>query len=166
MKTAHLLPCLMLAAASLCFAVDGVEAAENPRTEVSLSVALHDAKQLAAQNPALRVLRVEGNSMLPFFGSGAVLVVKPMSASSLRTGMVVVYTNRFNETVAHRVVARTEAGSEVRGYNNDRADSTVVTDANLIGVVYVTFHSNSQEDAPMLATLNGSTQVALAAPAR
>ena len=80
--------------------------------------------------------------------------------------MVVVYTNRFNETVAHRVVARTAAGLEVQGYNNDRADSTVVTDANLLGVVYVTFHSNSQVDAPMLASVNGGTQVALAAPAR
>ena len=166
MKTAHLLNRLMLAAASLFFAVGGAVAAEKPSTGVSLSVALHDAKQLAAQNPALRVLRVEGNSMLPFFGSGAVLVVKPMPASGLRTGMVVVYTNRFNETVAHRVVARTEAGLEVRGYNNDRADSTAVTDANLIGVVYVTFHSNSQVDAPMLAAVNGGTQVALAAPAR
>ena len=165
MKTAHLIIRLILAVAGLCFAA-GAMAAENPRTGVSLSVALHDANQLAAQNPALRVLRVEGDSMLPFFGSGAVLVVKPMPASSLHVGMVVVYTNRFNETVAHRVVARTAAGLEVRGYNNERADSTVVTDANLIGVVYVTLHSNSRVDAPMLAAVNGGPQVALAASAR
>ena len=165
MKTARLISRLMIAAASVCFAA-GAVAAENPRTGVSLSVALNDANHLAAQNPALRVVRFEGDSMLPFFGSGAVLVVKSMSAASLRTGMVVVYTNRFNETVAHRVVARTAAGLEVQGYNNDRADSTVVTDANLLGVVYVTFHSNSQVDAPMLASVNGGTQVALAAPAR
>lgn len=104
--------------------------------------------------------------MLPFFGNGSVLVVKKMSAEKLRAGMVVVYTNRFNETVAHRLVALGAAGWEAKGYNNVESDSTAVSAANLIGVVYATFHSDNRSDASMLAAVSSGTSVALAAPAR
>ncbi len=104
--------------------------------------------------------------MLPFFGNGSVLVVKKMSAGKLRAGMVVVYTNRFNETVAHRLVSFGAAGWEAKGYNNAKADSTPVSEANLIGVVYATFHSDDLGAASMLAAVSSGTSVALAAPAR
>jgi signal peptidase I len=165
MTTAHLFRRLLLALASFA-CVASVTAAENPRSGVSLAVALQDAKQIAATRADLRVLRVEGNSMLPFFGSGAVLVVKQMPAAKLRVGMVVVYTNRFNETVAHRVISSTEGGWQVQGYNNTSADSTLVNDANLVGVVYATFHSNARADGSLVAAISGGTTVALAAPAR
>jgi hypothetical protein len=79
----------------------------------------------------------------------------------------VVYTNRFGETVAHRLVARVDGGWQVKGWNNDRADTTVVNATNLLGVVYATFHSSGSTSAPALyATTLNSVQVALAAPAR
>jgi signal peptidase I len=143
-----------------------VMAASNPISGVTMTVALKDAYSLAANHADLKVLRVEGNSMLPFFGSGAVLVVKKLSTDKLRAGMVVVYTNRFNETIAHRLLANTAAGWTVAGYNNSTADSTPVNAANLIGVVYATFHSSGVTDAAMLASVSGSTPVALAASAR
>jgi signal peptidase I len=141
-------------------------AAVNPVTGVSMTVALKDAHALAANRSDLKVLRVEGSSMLPFFGSGAVLVVKSLPAEKLRAGMLVVYTNRFNETVAHRLVANTSAGWTAAGYNNTETDSTPVTGANLLGVVYATFHSNGAGDPVMLASMNTTTPVALAASAR
>jgi signal peptidase I len=166
MKTARSLTRLLLVLAGLALGGEAL-AASNPVSGVPLMTALNDAHALAAHRADLKVLRVEGNSMLPFFGPGAVLVVKTLPAEKLRAGMVVVYTNRFNETVAHRLVASTEAGWTAGGYNNSETDSTPVTEKNLVGVVYATFHSDARlVDAMMLAAVSVATPVALAAPAR
>ena len=137
-------------------------AAENPRTQVPLDTALADANALAARKSGLAVVHVQGDSMLPYFGDGAVLVIKPAAASQLRPGMVVVYTNAFNETVAHRIVSADAGGCTVQGYNNTRADTTRVTAANLQGVVYATFHSAADRPATAIAGL----PLVLAATAR
>lgn len=155
LRTTVLLVGLALSAAA------GV-AADNPRTNVPLDTALADARLLATRKPGLTVVRVAGDSMLPYFGDGAVLVVKRAAAAQLQPGMIVLYTNALNETVAHRIVTADAAGCTVQGYNNDRADSTRVTAENLQGVVYATFHSAA--DRPVL-DLSG-VQLALAAPAR
>jgi len=160
MKTASFLRHLLLATASVAFATV-LGATENPRSSETLSVALNDAHALIAHRADFTVVRVEGDSMLPFFGNGAVLVVKQMPAEKLKVGMVVVYTNRFNETVAHRLVSLTDAGWQIQGYNNAKADSTLVNDANLIGVVYATFHSDGIMNAGALAA-NVSTGASLA----
>jgi signal peptidase I len=165
MKTARTLSRLLLALAGLVLA--GEASAANPVSGVSLVTALKDAHSLAANRKDLKVVRVEGTSMLPYFGSGAVLVVKTLPAEKLRSGMVVVYTNRFNETIAHRLVSPTATGWTAAGYNNRDADSTPVTGENLIGVVYATFHSDAVPADPLIAaSVASGTLVALAAPAR
>ena len=166
MKKAHLLPSLLLAFSSLVFTGE-VGAFNNPVSGVSLSTALRDAHALAANRPDLTVLRVEGDSMLPYFGPGAVLVVKQLPAEKLRAGMVAVYTNRFNETVAHGLIEETAAGWTAGGHNNPTTDTTPVTARNLVGVVYATFHSNASPSTPeLLSALTTGTPVALAAAAR
>ena len=165
MKVTPLLRHLLLAAASVVFA-SAVGATENPRSGETLATALNDAHALVAHRANFEVVRVEGNSMLPFFGNGAVLIVKTMPAEKLQVGMVVVYTNRFNETIAHRLVSHTEAGWQIQGYNNSKSDSTLVTDANLIGVVYGTLHSDGVANTAMLADVSAHASLALAAPAR
>lgn len=142
------------------------EEAAVPTTGVSLDIALADARAVAARYSNMRVMRVAGESMLPFFGDGSVVVVKRIDVAKLRTGMVVVYTNRFGETVAHRLVETTEGGWIARGYNNSEADSTVINEANMLGVVYATFHSNGRTAEPLLASVVSAVPVALAAPAR
>jgi signal peptidase I len=140
---------------------------ERPISPISLETALADARALAAQHANMSVMRIQGVSMLPYFGEGSVLVVKKINAARLREGMVVVYTNRFGETVAHRLMARVDGGWQVKGWNNDRADTTIVNHSNLLGVVYATFHSSGPASVPALyATTLNSVQVALAAPAR
>lgn len=167
MKTALSLIRILLALAGLAFGGEMMAAGNNPVSGVSLATALKDAQALAANRSDLKVLRIEGNSMLPFFGPGAVVIVKTLAAEKLRTGMVVVYTNRFNETVAHRLVNATDKGWTAAGYNNREVDSTPVTAGNLVGVVYATFHSNAlPADPMMLAGIVSNTPVALAAPAR
>ncbi len=167
MKTATLFTARILLALATITLVGDVAAKNNPVTGVSLASAIKDANDLSAGRADLKVLRVEGNSMLPFFGPGAVLVVKTIPAEKLRAGMVVVYTNRFNETVAHRLMSVNAAGWTAAGYNNKDADSTPVTSGNLVGVVYATFHSNALPVDPVLvAAVEASTPVAMAAPAR
>jgi signal peptidase I len=158
-----------LAAIAIVLAGSGLVRGEGevPVSPISLETALADARALASQHANMTVMRIEGVSMLPYFGEGSVLVVKKINAARLREGMVVVYTNRFGETVAHRLVARVDGGWQVKGWNNDRADTTVVNPGNLLGVVYATFHSSGTDSAPALyATTLNSVQVALAAPAR
>lgn len=127
---------------------------------VALPVAVADANVLAAKKGD-RVVRVEGTSMLPYFGDGAVLVVRKGAVENLREGMVVLYRNRFNELVAHRIEGRSGDGWTVRGANNAAADSTVVTSDNLLGTVYATFYSDA---APVAGAVKAD--VALAASAR
>lgn len=166
MKTALTLLRLLPVLLGLAMSAEAMAAA-NPVTGVPVTVALNDAHALAANRADLKVLRVEGSSMLPYFGEGAVLVVKTLAPEKLRVGMVVVYTNRFNETVAHRLVGTSNAGWTARGYNNAESDSTPVTAENLIGVVYATFHSDARTPEPVLmANLAAAAPVVLAAPAR
>ena len=165
MKTARLLTTL-IALSTLIFSGEAF-AGSNPVSGVSMMTALRDAHAIAANRSDLKVLRVEGNSMLPFFGPGAVLIVKNIPAEKLRAGMVVVYTNRYNETVAHGLVNETSEGWTARGYNNNEADSTPVNGANLMGVVYATFHSDALPADPMMVSaLASATPVAMAAAAR
>lgn len=127
---------------------------------VSMPVAVADATALASKKGD-RVVRVEGSSMLPYFGDGAVLVVRKGAVEDLREGMVVLYRNRFNELVAHRIEGRSGDGWLVRGANNASADSTLVTAGNLLGTVYATFYTDAVASAGSAAT-----EVALAASAR
>ncbi|MGA3007555.1 MAG: S24/S26 family peptidase [Opitutaceae bacterium] len=153
---------IAMAGANLMRAAD-----EVPVSPISLETALADAQVLASQHANMTVMRIQGVSMLPYFGEDSVLVVKKINPARLHEGMVVVYRNRFGDTVAHRLVARLNGGWEVKGWNNDQADTTVVNGSNLMGVVYATFHSSGPSSAPALfaAKMNG-VQVAWAAPAR
>jgi signal peptidase I len=158
----------LLAAVLFCAAVVANAAiAERPLTGESFDTTLADAHRIAAKRADLSVLKVEGRSMLPFFGEGSVLLVKKIAASDLREGMVVAYRNRFGEMVAHRLIEAKSDGWVAQGYNNTKADSTLVNADNLLGVVYVTLHSNGlTENAGAIASLASNTTTVLAAPAK
>jgi signal peptidase I len=145
-------------------------ASSTPVCAVDLGTTLRDAHRVAAKIGA-SVVRVEGSSMLPYFGNGSVLVVRASSLDSLSAGAVVVYRNHLGETVAHRLETRMGSGWMVRGANNRASDTTLVTAENFVGSVYVTFHSDARGGADLatggeLAALVESTPVALAASAR
>jgi len=158
---------LIVVTTSLAFA----RGADLPANGVDGGVAavMRDAHLLATRHDGAEVLKVSGQSMIPFFGDGAVLVMKPISSTELRPGMVVVYKNHFGEAIAHRVLSAVEGGWRVHGYNNDREDSTRVDQSNLRGVVYAIFHPRRSRDLVTDATtvnLVSSTASVLAAPAR
>ncbi len=140
---------------------------ERPLSSVSFTDTLSDAHTVAARHGDMQVLRIAGTSMLPFFGEGSVVIVKKIATTQLRAGMVVVYQNRFGETVAHRLIEATTQGWTAQGYNNSQADSTVVNAENMVGVVYATLHSNGRMNGlPDVAGMMAKTPVALAAPAK
>ena len=141
--------------------------ATAPASPVAIRDALTDAQALARTHAGARVMKIAGISMLPYFGEGALVVVTPIDEAKLRAGMLVVYRNRFGETIAHRLVARQDSGWQIKGYNNDQPDSTLVTGANLLGVVYATFYTSSPRvPAGQLAATMAPVETALAAPAR
>ncbi|HUG13044.1 MAG TPA: S24/S26 family peptidase [Opitutaceae bacterium] len=140
----------------------------HPRSNVGFDVAVLDAMVVAMQKPGRSVVRMDGDSMLPFFGADSIAVVQQIPAARLRLGMIAVYTNFLGEKVAHRVIAKAQDGWTVQGYNNPRADSTVVNETNLLGVVYATF---STAGAPKSAASAGfamlpTMDVVLGAPAK
>lgn len=145
-----------------CLVAGAASRPAAPVLPVGLSEALADARALASLNEGATVLQVAGASMHPYFGDGALLVVRPVAAGQLRKGMVVVYRNRFGELVAHRLVARRGEGWVAQGYNNAATDSTLVEAANLRGVVYATIHTAGGAGNPVA----GMPERVLAAPAR
>ena len=160
---------LLLLALTLTVGPMRGHAAEAEADFPGQSSALEDALTLADRHEGAAVFRVSGTSMLPFFGEGALLVMKPIPPARLRPGMVVVYRNRLGETVAHRLINESREGWVVRGYNNDRADSTRVDEKNLRGVVYAILHPRSLEpdqDSDRAREALAAVPIALAAPAR
>jgi signal peptidase I len=158
----------LLASAVLCalLAATPVCAAKSRAAGMTVDAALSDALTLAAQRPGLSVVRVSGESMLPYFGDDTVVVVKKIDAARVRVGMIAVYINRFGEKVAHRVIGAVEGGWQVKGYNNDRPDSTVVNAGNLLGIVYATFSSVGRAPVAIAAANLPAVETVFAAPAR
>jgi hypothetical protein len=139
-----------------------------PRSNVGFATAVLDAMMVALQKPGRSVVRMDGDSMLPFFGSDSIAVIQEIPASRLRLGMIAVYTNFLGEKVAHRVIAKAQDGWTVQGYNNRTADTTIVNEGNLLGVVYATFSTSgspASDNASAFAMLP-AMDVVLGAPAK
>lgn len=171
MKNALLLPLITkaLRAVAVLVALTGAAraamtagaAAATPVASVVMDVAVRDASRVASRLGG-EVVRVSGDSMLPYFGNGSVLVVRKEGFAGLRAGAVAVYRNNFGDVVAHRLESATAGGWTVRGSNNREADSTVVTEANFLGTVYVVFHS----DASAVAAASAKVPVVYAMAAK
>ena len=93
---------------------------------------------VAAKTPGAFVLRGRGNSMLPLYRSGTLLVVKPVAFENLSRGMSVVFQHE-GRTITHVLVARTGNGWRTTGLNNRRQDYIPVDARNIRGVVIAAF---------------------------
>ena len=148
------------------FATATAGAKENVVVGMTYDAAVSDAMAVVDHRPEMSVVRVAGHSMEPYFGDDAVVVVKKIDASRLRIGMIAVYVNRFGEKVAHRVIAPVAGGWQVKGYNNDRPDSTVVDGGNLLGIVYATFTPAGRAPVAVAASSLPTIETVCAAPAK
>lgn len=102
------------------------------------SQARQRASKLAASIPGAFVVRGRGNSMLPLYRSGTLLVIKPMAYEDLSRGMSVVF-RKNNRSVTHVLVAKTKDGWRTAGLNNRRHDFVSVNSSNIRGVVVAAF---------------------------
>ena len=107
-----------------------------PTANVQKIQAWKDAEMLAARDPGRTALVGGGTSMNPVYGDNTMLVAVPIDFKDLQAGMYVVYINRDNRRVAHRLVAKESKGWRAQGLNNSEEDDDLVTPENLIGVIY------------------------------
>jgi len=107
-----------------------------PTANVQKIQAWKDAEMLAARDPGRTALVGGGTSMNPVYGDNTMLVAVPIDFKDLQAGMYVVYINRNNRRVAHRLVAKESKGWRAQGLNNPEEDNDLVTPENLIGVIY------------------------------
>jgi len=102
-------------------------------------VAPRDAWRLAEayvrEHPGSDVLVGRGDSMLPLYCDGTVLVVQPVPVSELRCSMTAVFIGDHGRPVAHVLTEKTPRGWQAIGLGNHERDLTVVGYDNLIGVV-------------------------------
>jgi len=112
-----------------------------PATDVGRTQAWKDAEAVVAMGKGRLSAIGAGESMLPVYGEGTVLVLSRIDFASLRAGMQVAYVNDAGHQVVHVLVNLDAAsgGWRVRGLNNEYDDRVRVTPSNLIGVVYASF---------------------------
>ncbi|QYM80069.1 S24/S26 family peptidase [Horticoccus luteus] len=84
----------------------------------------------------------QGESMLPLYPAGTVLVIERVAWSQLRAGMTVIYEREgglAGEMVGHVLTTQEARGWVAQGLNNDDPDDMRVTPGNYVGTVVAAF---------------------------
>ena len=119
--------------------IAGNYVAGSPSAELRpLGEARQQADRVVATTPGSFIVRGTGNSMLPLYSSGTLLVVKPVAFEKLTRGMSVVF-RKDNRNIAHVLVAKTKDGWHTTGLNNRRNDYISVNADNIRGVVVAAY---------------------------
>lgn len=82
----------------------------------------------------LQVLAVNSGSMVPAFGAGSAVLVKPVDPAEINPGDIITYA-LGDSLITHRVVAREGEGFVTRGDANDSPDPGVVDPGDVVGKV-------------------------------
>lgn len=143
---------LLLAVAALQAAeadstwIRGVFTGKSPRPILLPEAdAWQHAADLAGRTPGAFVLAGMGDSMLPLYRPGTVLVLQKTSFERLERGQTAVYRNSSDHTVAHVLVTRARDGWRITGLNTKQHDMEPVRPENFVGVVIAAFEP---ADAP------------------
>ncbi|QYY37022.1 S24/S26 family peptidase [Ruficoccus sp. ZRK36] len=114
---------------------------QPPSSTVSPSSARAAAYKVERLANGRMAAQGEGISMAPLYGDNTVVVFDPIAFDDLRAGMVVLYEARDGRLICHALSRKIGRTWEVEGINNPDVDPERVTESNLKGVVYATFHS-------------------------
>ncbi|WP_043588595.1 S24 family peptidase [Geminisphaera colitermitum] len=114
-----------------------------PSVDVSRWQAWRDAEKVAAAGPDRFAVIGSGDSMQPVYGDRTVLVLQRVDYATLQPGMQVAYRNRAGRMVVHRLLKAVQGGWQAMGLNNTVPDAELVTEVNLIGIVYASFANDS-----------------------
>jgi signal peptidase I len=102
---------------------------------------LKQAEKVAAQIKDATAFLGIGHSMEPLYAPNTAVVVAPINYDQIKKGMTVVYVKSNGRRVAHAVIGETRDGYLVQGLNNDEADTEVVNEQNLVGVIVQAYAS-------------------------
>lgn len=91
---------------------------------ISNKIAFTQARELLGEEQQVQI-RVQGQSMLPFFRSGCRITLRPLRPGDLRRGSVVMAETREGTFVVHRIVRVTEREVTLLGDGNCRATETM-----------------------------------------
>lgn len=119
-----LLASSLLCAAMLPFAACTKREDNNPppSSHFPLAVVAGDAAAWAVRAPTIRssIMVKPTGSMLPLFGSNAILLIERVTGRDLRVGDIALYDDLNGGTICHRVRAVNERGAAIfTGDNND-----------------------------------------------
>ena len=89
--------------------------------------------------PGAFVLIGSGESMLPLYEPGTILVLQPCAYDRLACGETALYRNQSGRVVAHVLITKARDGWRVAGLNNRTHDMEPVVRKNLVGVVIAAF---------------------------
>lgn len=95
----------------------------------------HRAETYVKAHPGCDVFVGRGDSMLPLYRDGTVLVVRAVAMNALCRGMTVIFTGDRGALVAHTLLEDTGNGWRAMGMGNLEPDHTRVNWRNLVGVV-------------------------------
>jgi hypothetical protein len=119
--------------------IRGLYVAESPMPQRIPTEQLWITAESNARAVGGVALRGDGESMLPLYAPGTVLVIAPTPFDNLRRGQTVIYRNSANREVAHVLVAKCRTGWRVAGLNNRSHDGEGVNSTNLCGVVIAAY---------------------------
>lgn len=119
------------------------------------------AQQLASEHEGDFTLLGIGESMLPVYSPGTVVVVHPTNYFMLRAGMPVVYLNRRGHEVAHVLVEESASGWVAQGLNNAEPDEDLVTSRNLVGIIRCAFVPDTPAFASVTSLSGSGKRLAL-----
>ena len=120
--------------------INGVYVGKSPVPEMlPLNELFRKTAGIRARIPGIKINTGSGHSMEPLYADGTILVLAPPGNQPLERGMTVVYRNRENRDVAHVLIGQEGDGWRAAGLNNPSADSDLVQDSNIVGIVIAAF---------------------------
>lgn len=120
--------------------IRGVFTGRSPRAiSCGESDAWREAIDLVSRTPGAFILQGTGQSMMPLYPPGTLLVIQETNFADLRSGQTVIYRNERQRAVGHVLVAKARDGWRARGLNNYTHDGEPVTESKVIGVVIAAY---------------------------
>lgn len=109
-----------------------------------------EAELVAQQVPHSRTVVGHGDSMVPLYPPGTVLVLQELHWENLRAGMTVIYSKNPDNPyhmVAHALLKQENDEWLAQGLANQQPDRTLVNRDNYLGTVVAAFRQETPLDA-------------------
>lgn len=121
------------------------DTADRPSAALDVRTALLAAKGLEALDTGRMTTVGAGRSMMPVFGDDTVVVISAIPYDELEPNMFAAYYSDDGRAVIHELIDEQPRGWLAKGLNNASVDAELITEQNLIGVVYAVLHTGAKD---------------------